>query len=66
MSSCLLLIRLGKSSPYVIVKYDKTIVMKTKVIKNSLNPIWNESTILKNTDRNAILNLELYDKDHMK
>jgi Ca2+-dependent lipid-binding protein len=40
--------------------------MKTKVIKNNLNPIWNESTILKNADRNATLYLELYDRDHMK
>ena len=33
---------LGKSDPYVKVFVDKVNVYKSKVIKNELNPIWNE------------------------
>ena len=38
------LVLVGKSDPYVVVSLDQTELGKTSVIKNNLNPHWNEGT----------------------
>jgi Ca2+-dependent lipid-binding protein len=54
--------RFGTSDPYVKVKVHGNIELaRTKVIEDSLNPVWNESHFLILTTLNEFLRLELWD-----
>ncbi|XP_051115105.1 GTPase activating protein 1-like [Andrographis paniculata] len=50
------------SDPYVIVKMGKQ-KLKTRVVKKSLNPEWNEELTLSITDPNLPIKFLVYDKD---
>ncbi|CAI9780815.1 unnamed protein product [Fraxinus pennsylvanica] len=50
------------SDPYVIVQLGKQ-KLKTRVVRKSLNPEWNEELTLMIADRNLPIKLEVYDKD---
>ncbi|KAM0931121.1 hypothetical protein ACQ4PT_000522 [Festuca glaucescens] len=50
------------SDPYVILNLGHQ-SMKTKVIKSSLNPVWNERLLLSIPDPIPLLKLQVYDKD---
>ncbi|KAL0534485.1 hypothetical protein IC582_028776 [Cucumis melo] len=54
------------SDPYVVVKLGKQ-KAKTKVIKNNLNPVWNEELTFKiDAEPTGLLNFEVFDKDLFK
>uniref|UniRef100_A0A2P2LN77 C2 domain-containing protein n=1 Tax=Rhizophora mucronata TaxID=61149 RepID=A0A2P2LN77_RHIMU len=50
------------SDPYVLVKTGKH-KLKTRVVKQNLNPEWNESLTFAIGDPNLPVRLEVYDKD---
>ncbi|PNT73609.1 hypothetical protein BRADI_2g60950v3 [Brachypodium distachyon] len=50
------------SDPYVILNLGHQ-SMKTKVIKSSLNPVWNERLLLSIPDPIPLLKVQVYDKD---
>lgn len=50
------------SDPYVIVRLGKQ-KLKTRIIKKSLNPEWNEDLTLYVTDPNEPVKLQVYDHD---
>lgn len=50
------------SDPYVILNLGHQ-SMKTKAIKSSLNPVWNERILLSIPDPIPMLKLQVYDKD---
>lgn len=50
------------SDPYVIINLGHQ-TMKTKVVKSSLNPVWNERLMLSIPDPVPLLKLQVYDKD---
>ncbi|XP_066315953.1 probable ADP-ribosylation factor GTPase-activating protein AGD11 isoform X1 [Miscanthus floridulus] len=50
------------SDPYVILNLGHQ-TMKTKVVKSSLNPVWNERLMLSIPDPIPLLKLQVYDKD---
>jgi len=50
------------SDPYVIINLGHQ-TMKTKVIKSSLNPVWNERLMLSIPDPIPVLKLQVLDKD---
>ncbi|AES80016.2 putative C2 domain, calcium-dependent lipid-binding transcriptional regulator, plant [Medicago truncatula] len=55
---------IGKSDPYVVVHIRPLFKVKTKVIDNNLNPIWNEEFDLIAEDKETqSLTLEVFDKD---
>ncbi|KAL2330422.1 hypothetical protein Fmac_018003 [Flemingia macrophylla] len=55
---------IGKSDPYVVVHIRPLFKVKTKVIDNNLNPVWNEVFDLIAEDKETqSLILEVYDKD---
>lgn len=53
------------SDPYVIISLGHQSV-KTRVIKNNLNPVWNESLMLSIPDHIPPLKVLVYDKDTFK
>ncbi|KAL4278311.1 hypothetical protein GQ457_03G028680 [Hibiscus cannabinus] len=53
------------SDPYVILSLGQQSV-KTRVIKNNLNPVWNESLMLSIPDNVPPLKVFVYDKDTFK
>jgi len=53
----------NKSDPYVRVFLDEKEIMKTKVIKNNLNPVWNERSGLKLSSKRNALIFRVFDKD---
>lgn len=50
------------SDPYVVVKMGRQ-KLKTRVIKKSVNPEWNEDLTLSITDPNQLVQLTVYDHD---
>ncbi|KAL6616705.1 hypothetical protein ACP70R_038975 [Stipagrostis hirtigluma subsp. patula] len=50
------------SDPYVIINLGHQ-SMKTKVIRSTLNPVWNERLMLSIPDPVPLLKLQVYDKD---
>ncbi|XP_004492657.1 calcium-dependent lipid-binding protein-like [Cicer arietinum] len=55
---------IGKSDPYVVIHIRPLFKVKTKVIDNNLNPIWNEEFELIAEDKETqSLILEVFDKD---
>ncbi|XP_031110439.1 protein C2-DOMAIN ABA-RELATED 1-like [Ipomoea triloba] len=50
------------SDPYVIVRMGKQ-KLKTKVVKKTVNPEWNEELTLSISDPNLPIKLQVYDKD---
>ncbi|GAB2228670.1 hypothetical protein Droror1_Dr00022793 [Drosera rotundifolia] len=50
------------SDPYIVVRYGKQ-RLKTRVVKKSLNPEWNEDLTLCVTEPNQTVKLLVYDKD---
>lgn len=50
------------SDPYVIINLGHQ-SMKTKVVKSSLNPVWNERLLLSIPDPVPLLKLQVFDKD---
>ncbi|XP_010272629.1 PREDICTED: synaptotagmin-4 [Nelumbo nucifera] len=55
---------IGKSDPYVVLYIRPLFKVKTKVIDNNLNPVWNETFELIAEDKETqALVLEVFDKD---
>ncbi|XP_028122583.1 synaptotagmin-4-like isoform X3 [Camellia sinensis] len=55
---------IGKSNPYVVVYIRPLFKVKTKVIDNDLNPIWNQTFELIAEDKETqSLILEVFDED---
>ncbi|XP_058210725.1 calcium-dependent lipid-binding protein [Rhododendron vialii] len=55
---------IGKSDPYVVVHIQILFKVKTKVIENNLNPVWNQTFELIAEDKETqSLILEVFDKD---
>ncbi|KAL9427776.1 hypothetical protein AB3S75_029874 [Citrus x aurantiifolia] len=50
------------SDPYVVIKMGKQ-KLKTRVVKNNVNPEWNEDLTLSISDPNLPIKLTVYDKD---
>ncbi|KAM7524287.1 hypothetical protein LguiA_014189 [Lonicera macranthoides] len=50
------------SDPYVVIRMGKQ-KLKTRVVKKTLNPEWNEDLTLSIADPNLPIKLEVYDKD---
>lgn len=50
------------SDPYVIVRMGKQ-KLKTRVVKNNINPEWNEDLTLSIADPSIPIKLQVYDKD---
>lgn len=57
---------IGKSDPFVSLYTRQTRIVKTSVIKNNLNPVWNEEfdLLVEETDAQP-LHIEVYDLDFM-
>lgn len=53
------------SDPYVIFSVGKERA-KSFVVKNSMNPLWNQSFTLRITDVSQPLQIQLYDRDFLK
>jgi hypothetical protein len=53
----------GKSDPYVLVQLKGGKVFRTKVIDNTLKPVWNETFSMPITDMGATLYLLMKDRD---
>lgn len=55
---------IGKSDPYVVLSIRPLIKVKTKVIDNNLNPVWNQTFELIAEDKETqSLIIEVFDKD---
>ncbi|XWS35707.1 hypothetical protein CRYUN_Cryun20dG0019600 [Craigia yunnanensis] len=55
---------IGKSDPYVVVHIRPLFKVKTKVIDNNLNPVWNQTFDLIAEDRETqALTVEVFDQD---
>ncbi|XP_065864828.1 calcium-dependent lipid-binding protein [Euphorbia lathyris] len=55
---------IGKSDPYVVLYIRPVIKVKTQVVENNLNPVWDESFELIAEDKETqALVLEVFDKD---
>jgi hypothetical protein len=54
---------INSSDPYVVVHSGKQQKLKTRVIKSSVNPEWNDDLTLSVTDPNLPIKLTVYDKD---
>lgn len=55
---------IGKSDPYVVVYIRPLFKVKTKVVDNNLNPVWNQTFELIAEDKETqLLILEVFDKD---
>ncbi|KAH6789525.1 Calcium-dependent lipid-binding family protein [Perilla frutescens var. frutescens] len=55
---------IGKSDPYVVVHIRPLFKVKTKVVDNNLNPVWNQSFDLIAEDKETqSLTIEVFDKD---
>ncbi|KAA3475335.1 synaptotagmin-4-like [Gossypium australe] len=55
---------IGKSDPYVVVYIRPLFKVKTKVINNNLNPVWNQTFELIAEDRETqALTVEVFDQD---
>ncbi|KAL5565370.1 hypothetical protein UlMin_028534 [Ulmus minor] len=55
---------IGKSDPYVVVHIRPLFKVKTKVIENNLNPVWNQTFELIAEDKETqSLTVEVYDQD---
>lgn len=50
------------SDPYIIIRMGKQ-RLKTRVVRNNVNPEWNEDLTLSVADPNHPVKLEVYDKD---
>ncbi|ONK55897.1 uncharacterized protein A4U43_C10F2080 [Asparagus officinalis] len=57
---------IGKSDPYVVLHIRPIWKVKTKVIDNNLNPVWNETfeLIAEDTETQALI-LEVFDEDNL-
>ncbi|KAF6163526.1 hypothetical protein GIB67_002531 [Kingdonia uniflora] len=53
---------ISSSDPYVVIKMGKQ-KLKTRVVKQSVNPKWNEDLTLAVADPNLPIKLTVYDKD---
>ncbi|KFK33274.1 hypothetical protein AALP_AA6G353800 [Arabis alpina] len=53
---------ISSSDPYVVIHYGKQ-KLKTRVVKHSINPEWNDDLTLSVTDPNSPVKLTVYDKD---
>ncbi|VFQ75388.1 unnamed protein product [Cuscuta campestris] len=53
---------ISTSDPYVVVRLAKQ-KLKTRVVKNNVNPEWNEDLTLSVSDPNLPVKLQVYDKD---
>lgn len=57
---------IGKSDPYVVLQIRPLFKVKTKVINNNLNPVWNETFELIAEDKETqALILEVFDEDNL-
>ncbi|KAA8515960.1 hypothetical protein F0562_019139 [Nyssa sinensis] len=55
---------IGKSDPYAVLYIRPLFKVKTKVVENNLNPVWNETFVLIAEDKETqSLIIEVYDKD---
>ncbi|XP_063688692.1 multiple C2 and transmembrane domain-containing protein 1-like isoform X2 [Bolinopsis microptera] len=53
----------GLSDPFVEIVMHKDLVLKSKVINKSINPVWNEKFTLHIDDRSALANIHVLDHD---
>ncbi|KXN87035.1 putative ADP-ribosylation factor GTPase-activating protein AGD11 [Leucoagaricus sp. SymC.cos] len=53
----------GTADPYFVARIDKRISFVSKVIKNNLAPVWNETWYVKNVPTTATLKITVMDKD---
>ncbi|XP_046860503.1 uncharacterized protein PYUK71.03c-like isoform X2 [Xenia sp. Carnegie-2017] len=53
----------GKSDPFVTIKYGTKEKYRTKVIYNTLTPVWNETCRLPLPNKNDKLTIDVWDKD---
>lgn len=53
----------GTADPYFIAKIDKRTSFVSKVIRNTLSPVWNEPWRVRNVPTSAILHITVMDKD---
>ncbi|KAL5271451.1 hypothetical protein ACHWQZ_G001920 [Mnemiopsis leidyi] len=53
----------GLSDPFVELVLHKDLVLKTKTINKTVNPVWNEKFTLYIDDRSALANIQVYDYD---
>ncbi|KAK2387826.1 Calcium-dependent lipid-binding (CaLB domain) family protein [Trifolium repens] len=51
------------SDPYVVINMGKQ-KLKTKVVRNNLNPEWNDDLTLYISDTHTPVHLQVYDKDN--
>lgn len=57
---------IGKSDPYVVLQIRPIFKVKTKVINNNLNPVWNETFELIAEDKETqTLIIEVFDEDNL-
>ncbi|AQK96770.1 GTPase activating protein 1 [Zea mays] len=54
---------LRSSDPYVVLRIGKAQKVKTRVVKKSINPEWNEKLTLSIEDPAVPIRLEVFDKD---
>ncbi|XP_064394544.1 uncharacterized protein LOC135341813 isoform X2 [Halichondria panicea] len=53
----------GLSDPYIVVKYGGATMFRSRVVKKSLNPDWDESATLSPPSTDEIIKVECWDKD---
>ena len=57
---------MGKSDPFCEVSHGRKVLLKTKIIKNTLNPTWNEDFMIKfDTNDRSPLIIRCYDWDRI-
>ncbi|XP_042452472.1 calcium-dependent lipid-binding protein-like [Zingiber officinale] len=57
----------GKSDPYVVLYVRPVFKVKTKVVDDNLNPVWNETFELLAEDKETqSINFEVYDEDNLQ
>ena len=59
----LILSILGKSDPYVKIKYREKTIYKTKIIDKTLDPTWDETFMLPIADMKHHVYIRVYDYD---
>ena len=52
----------GLSDPYVVVKYQSRVMFRSKVIKKTLNPEWNETVTLPAPAKDDIIHVVKYNR----
>mmetsp|Transcript_28884 Transcript_28884/g.39976 ORF Transcript_28884/g.39976 Transcript_28884/m.39976 type:complete len:152 (+) Transcript_28884:389-844(+) len=56
----------GKSDPYAVISLDEKEMARTKVIKDNLNPRWNETLEFQVAGRYQLFTFDVFDEDDKK